>query len=642
MIETAAESIVPPTIQSGNEDSTTNSSLPIAKSDTLSQEEIAKQDRLRHKKEALQALTSSSSSHSTTSTSVNSSQDSFTPDNSEKRNTGLSDSSVTESDNVSYPPDIIPNAIVIKNINFVIPRNVLLSTISQLNLPIPYAFNYHYEGNLFRGLAFANFHSNDDAAKVIAGLNGLYLAGRELKVEYKKVQEKPTNKAAIVPNVSQKNLNIPIDTSSKIGSYLKPPQQSSNRFRNNDFLSRRATISENSPFSTISPTLSNSSNFNFSTPLSRFSNSNPADSNSNLDDNLKSLIDLSDKDTRLLYDLISQFRRDKSVAELDFPSAINSTQRQTIMLIAEHFGLNHETKNDNLGYRKIRVFKSLETLLEATEIKSHLQNNSSNINDYNKSSLNSNHNLKHLHRQSMISPRHPLNDSSNSYDFKKFSNFNRNQQNSNRSSMYAGEPQKNSFRSSSIYLPTSSSDNRRSSIYNNTAGNRSSLVSFPGLSTLTSSFSNPSNDQKNVASPLGINSDSYNSHQNSDNKIAQRHMQLKVLEEKRIRRLSSVTTSSPYSNTSSQPAVASIPLSSVLTTKKLDVAPASKAIPIVSPSSTRSPGTITMTKPSPPPLIQRKPTAATATKKIQLSKSNESRTSASSPVPSAQVSNTTS
>ncbi|PIA15612.1 hypothetical protein COEREDRAFT_44483, partial [Coemansia reversa NRRL 1564] len=84
------------------------------------------------------------------------------------------------------PDDAIPNAIVVKNINFAIKREELLQTIADRGLPVPYAFNYHFEGTMFRGLAFGNFRTPEEAARVIVGLNGVSLLGRPLKVEYKK------------------------------------------------------------------------------------------------------------------------------------------------------------------------------------------------------------------------------------------------------------------------------------------------------------------------------------------------------------------------------------------------------------------------------------------------------------------------
>ncbi|KAG5361703.1 RNA-binding protein [Yarrowia sp. C11] len=83
--------------------------------------------------------------------------------------------------------DLIPTAIVIKNIPFAIKKEQLLDVMTQLRLPLPYAFNYHFDNGVFRGLAFANFTTADETAAVIGSLNGREIGGRKLRVEYKKM-----------------------------------------------------------------------------------------------------------------------------------------------------------------------------------------------------------------------------------------------------------------------------------------------------------------------------------------------------------------------------------------------------------------------------------------------------------------------
>ncbi len=58
---------------------------------------------------------------------------------------------------------------------------------TQMSLQLPYAFNYHFDNGVFRGLAFANFTSPDETAAVIERLNHYELQGRRLRVEYKKM-----------------------------------------------------------------------------------------------------------------------------------------------------------------------------------------------------------------------------------------------------------------------------------------------------------------------------------------------------------------------------------------------------------------------------------------------------------------------
>ncbi|KAI5969567.1 PIN4 [Candida margitis] len=83
--------------------------------------------------------------------------------------------------------ELIPTAIVIKNIPFAIKKEQLLEVMTKLNLPLPYAFNYHFDNGVFRGLAFANFTSTDETSLVVNQLNGREIGGRKLRVEYKKM-----------------------------------------------------------------------------------------------------------------------------------------------------------------------------------------------------------------------------------------------------------------------------------------------------------------------------------------------------------------------------------------------------------------------------------------------------------------------
>ncbi|GME97225.1 unnamed protein product [[Candida] boidinii] len=83
--------------------------------------------------------------------------------------------------------ELIPTAIVIKNIPFAIKKEQLLDVMTKLHLPLPYAFNYHFDNGVFRGLAFANFNSTDETSMVVNILNGREIGGRKLRVEYKKM-----------------------------------------------------------------------------------------------------------------------------------------------------------------------------------------------------------------------------------------------------------------------------------------------------------------------------------------------------------------------------------------------------------------------------------------------------------------------
>lgn len=97
--------------------------------------------------------------------------------------------SPVRTDPLSSEPDedLIPTAIVIKNIPFAVKKEQLVQIMTDLGLPLPYAFNYHFDNGIFRGLAFANFTSADETATVIDMLNHYDLQGRKLRVEYKKM-----------------------------------------------------------------------------------------------------------------------------------------------------------------------------------------------------------------------------------------------------------------------------------------------------------------------------------------------------------------------------------------------------------------------------------------------------------------------
>lgn len=92
-------------------------------------------------------------------------------------------------DNYSHDVDeeLIPTAIVIKNIPFAVKKEQLVQLMTDLRLPLPYAFNYHFDNGVFRGLAFANFTTADETAQVIDTMNHFELHGRKLRVEYKKM-----------------------------------------------------------------------------------------------------------------------------------------------------------------------------------------------------------------------------------------------------------------------------------------------------------------------------------------------------------------------------------------------------------------------------------------------------------------------
>ncbi|GAA5873137.1 hypothetical protein JCM1840_005579 [Sporobolomyces johnsonii] len=100
--------------------------------------------------------------------------------------------------------EVIDTAIVIKSIPFSAPKEQLLAVMDSLSLPPPFAFNYHYDTSAaspaqapqFRGLAFANYRTPEEARLTVSALNGFEFQGRKLRAEFKRVL-KPGEKEAI-------------------------------------------------------------------------------------------------------------------------------------------------------------------------------------------------------------------------------------------------------------------------------------------------------------------------------------------------------------------------------------------------------------------------------------------------------------
>ncbi|KAJ1673598.1 Peptidyl-prolyl cis-trans isomerase pin4, partial [Spiromyces aspiralis] len=296
----------------------------------------------------------------------------------------------------NMPSDAIPNAIVVKNINFAIKREELLQTITDLGLPLPYAFNYHYEGGVFRGLAFGNFRTAEEAARVIVGLNGVTMLGRTIKVEYKKAL--PGMTPAECMSRHQPPPPVPTTTyTSHPSSVTFHHDQVSHHYNHQEWQDQAASNKDEIGSQAAEDT---SSVEQRDEGVQQQQSTDPAFKSASRDGAAGTVrprrdtasrmrpqsmlvgsamqvhaeerpavtIDLDDKDTRLLYDLISQFRHDKSMVELEFPSALSEHQRQCAIAIAGRFGLKYEVKGAG-NHRYIRVYKGLETLLEATEVK---------------------------------------------------------------------------------------------------------------------------------------------------------------------------------------------------------------------------------------------------------------------------------
>ena len=238
-----------------------------------------------------------------------------------------SESYTTESDE-----ELIPTAIVIKNIPFAVKKEQLVELMTQMNLPLPYAFNYHFDNGVFRGLAFANFTSADETAAVIEHLNHFELQGRKLRVEYKKMlplqererierekrerrgqleeQHRPMATPAMhsQPSLSSISSHIPATSPSPVSARgIKPGKQ-------NLFYSRsRANAFED--------------------------------------------VDLNDPQTLKYFSDLLLFKDDHSREALIFPSNLSPQQRRIVHTLAHHMQLGHVSRG-NGEQRQVHVFRA--------------------------------------------------------------------------------------------------------------------------------------------------------------------------------------------------------------------------------------------------------------------------------------------
>jgi RNA recognition motif-containing protein len=97
-------------------------------------------------------------------------------------------------------------AVVVKNIAFALERDQLMAVFDELELTKPFALNYHTDGEgNFRGLAFANFTTEEAALATLEKMNGYEIMGRKIRVEPKKVPLNEMEKSALpgMPAISE-------------------------------------------------------------------------------------------------------------------------------------------------------------------------------------------------------------------------------------------------------------------------------------------------------------------------------------------------------------------------------------------------------------------------------------------------------
>ncbi|WVQ93607.1 hypothetical protein IAU59_000682 [Kwoniella sp. CBS 9459] len=214
--------------------------------------------------------------------------------------------------------DVIPTAIVIKNIPFAVTRETLLGVMESLGAPLPYAFNYHHDNGVFRGLAFANFRAPEEAASVVAALNGYDVQGRKLRVEYKKVLQ-PGEKDKIEREKALKRMrSIQFDKSDLMPPPITVPVRSANGNMNGN-----------------GNGLANGHDY-----------SPPQSAHSTTSDSLPQTLDLNDPAVLDIYSRVLVFKEDRMRDELAFSRNLTPTERRIVHLVAQKLGLTSVTRGD--------------------------------------------------------------------------------------------------------------------------------------------------------------------------------------------------------------------------------------------------------------------------------------------------------
>jgi hypothetical protein len=231
--------------------------------------------------------------------------------------------------------ELIPTAIVIKNIPFAIKREQLTDVMSEMHLPLPYAFNYHFDHGVFRGLAFANFSSPEETAIVIEAMNHMELQGRKLRVEYKKmlpvqererIEREKRERRGQLEEQHRPMQSMTLHTAasiSSISSALPATSPSPVSMRGQQDTSKLAGLGEDTMLTMVE-------------------------------------IDMNDAKTLDYYAKLVVFKDDESRRVFVIEPPVSATYRRIIHELAHKLGLEHESAGSG-DMRHVQVFKDKRT-----------------------------------------------------------------------------------------------------------------------------------------------------------------------------------------------------------------------------------------------------------------------------------------
>ncbi|KAF9377539.1 hypothetical protein CPB97_010106 [Podila verticillata] len=249
------------------------------------------------------------------------------------------------------PVDTIPTAIVIKNIPFSIKRDALLAILDNLDIPKPYAFNYHFDNGVFRGLAFANYRTSEETDLVVQTVNGLEVSGRKLRVEFKKVmpaaeqekrdQEKAAAQAAALAQAQAQAAaeallqRREMELMEQQQQMLLLEQERRDRERERELLQQQQDRRLNNRSSVAVLERRDSGR-----GLERDDSDSRYSSSASLNQ-----LDLNDGETLAFYDRLLMFRGDSTKDDMIFPENLSGRQRRILHLIADKLSLSNPQRS---------------------------------------------------------------------------------------------------------------------------------------------------------------------------------------------------------------------------------------------------------------------------------------------------------
>lgn len=232
--------------------------------------------------------------------------------------------------------ELIPTAIVIKNIPFSVRKEVLQEIMAELNLPQPYAFNYHFDAGIFRGLAFANFQNASDTQLVIERLNQFEVQNRKLRVEYKKML--PEHERERIEREKRQKRG-------QLEEQHRPINSLQHQGSLQSLTSNHDVVSQQRPASTRK----------FSDPTSQLRTTNFPSEPSAFPSAVDNL-DMNDPVTLGFWTDLAGFDANPTREILDFSPTLSPEQRRILHILAHRKGLDHKSCDGTNG-RFIRVMK---------------------------------------------------------------------------------------------------------------------------------------------------------------------------------------------------------------------------------------------------------------------------------------------